>query len=39
MISEAICSRGPIMRERILAVQARIPDAAAPEFGFNSLEK
>jgi hypothetical protein len=26
-------------RERILAAEARIPDAASPEFGFNSLEK
>jgi hypothetical protein len=26
-------------RERILAAETRIPDAALPEFGFNSLEK
>jgi hypothetical protein len=26
-------------RERILAGETRIPDAASPEFGFNSLEK
>ena len=28
-----------IARERILAAEMRIPDAASPEFGFNSLEK
>jgi hypothetical protein len=28
-----------IVRERILAAETRIPDAASPEFGFNSLEK
>ncbi len=39
MIGETICSRVLIPRERILAAEARIPDAAAPEFGFNSLEK
>jgi hypothetical protein len=26
-------------RERILAAETRIPVAASPEFGFNSLEK
>jgi hypothetical protein len=26
-------------RERILAAELRIPVAASPEFGFNSLEK
>jgi hypothetical protein len=26
-------------RERILAAEMRIPVAASPEFGFNSLEK
>jgi hypothetical protein len=26
-------------RERILAAETRIPDAASPEFGFNSLKK
>jgi hypothetical protein len=39
VIGETICSRGLIRRERILALEARIPDLAAPEFGFNSLEK
>ncbi len=39
MIGETIYSRGLILRERILALEAPIPDLAAPEFGFNSLEK
>jgi len=27
------------VRERILAAATRIPDAASPEFGSNSLKK
>jgi hypothetical protein len=39
MIGKTIRLRELMPRERILAVEARIPDATAPEFGFNSLEK
>jgi hypothetical protein len=39
VIAGTIHSCVDFVRERILAAEARIPDAAAPEFGFNSLEK
>jgi hypothetical protein len=34
-----MCFRADVAHERILAAETRIPDAASPEFGFNSLEK
>jgi hypothetical protein len=39
VIDGTIHPRAEFMGERILAAEARIPDAASPEFGFNSLEK